>query len=64
MILQIRIDPVCKFCNNKDGELFYIMPVEEEVRDGKKFNFDKYELVCRKCSTKQILEIQYTVKEE
>lgn len=64
MILRIRIDPICKFCGNKDDKLFYIMPVEEEVKDGKKFNFDKYELVCKKCSTKQILEIQYKIKGE
>ena len=57
MILTFNIK--CQFCGNEKDDEFYFMPQEMRVMDGVVFSLTKYDLVCKKCSTKHLLELSF-----
>ena len=57
MILTFNIK--CQFCGNEDDNEFYFMPQEMNVMDGKVYSFTRYDLVCKKCNTKHLLELKF-----
>jgi len=57
MILTFSIK--CQFCGNENDNEFYFMPQEMKVMDGKIFSLTKYDLVCKKCNTRHLLELKF-----
>ena len=57
MILTFNIK--CQFCSNENDNEFYFMPQEMRVMDGKIYSLTRYDLVCKKCNTKHLLELKF-----
>lgn len=57
MILTFNIK--CQFCGNEKDDEWYFMPQEMKVMDGKVYSLTRYDLVCKKCNTKHLLELKF-----
>lgn len=57
MLVKFNLNINCELCGNKDERQFYIMPIEEEVMDGKVFSLTKYKLVCKRCKKEILIEL-------
>jgi hypothetical protein len=49
----------CLLCDNSDDNDWYFVPQEIEVMDGKVRSLTKYDLVCKKCNMKHLLELNF-----
>lgn len=58
--MTLTFNITCQFCGNcGDDSEWYFMPQETIVMDGKVFSLTKYDLVCKKCNTKHLLELKF-----
>ena len=62
MQIKLKISLKCNFCGNTDDNQFYFMPVEEKTLDGAYFSLMKYNVVCKKCKVKKIIEVNINIK--
>ena len=58
--MTLTFNVKCQFCGNSSDNEWYFMPHEMKVMDGKIYSSTKYDLLCKKCNTKHLLEL--TVK--
>jgi hypothetical protein len=57
--MKLTFNIKCQFCGNESDNEWYFMPQEMKVMDGMIYSLTRYDLVCKKCNTKHLLELTF-----